>query len=168
MSLKKILIAAGFAAVLPLAALAAGGGSGDVAMGHWGGMHGEGFAILHGLQLTDTQKTQIHQLMATERQENRPIEQQLLALHKQISDALFGTAAINTAQITQLSEQAAKLHEEIATNHLNTAIQVRALLTQDQIAKAASVHQQLESLHEQERQLMGHPDAPSAEHPDEQ
>ncbi|HLY56252.1 MAG TPA: hypothetical protein VKS60_11895, partial [Stellaceae bacterium] len=75
MSLKKFLIAAGFAAAIPLAALAASGEASSFGGGHWGGMHGEGFAILHGLQLTDTQKTQVHQLMATERQQNRPIEQ---------------------------------------------------------------------------------------------
>lgn len=159
MSVKRLLIAAGFAAALPIAAVAASGwgGPGDFGMGRMGPMHDEGLAILRNVQLTDTQKSQAHQLFQTERQQNRPLMEQAHALHKQITEALLSTAAINTAQLAQLSEQEQKLHAQIEGNHLNTLIQLRALLTQDQLAKAASMHQQLEALHAQERQLMGAP-----------
>jgi Spy/CpxP family protein refolding chaperone len=111
--------------------------------------------FLRGVQLTDTQRTQLHTLMQSARKDSQPIEQQLHTVHQQIEEALISTASINTAQLTSLQQQESSLRAQLDGNRLNTAIQARALLTTEQLAKAASVHQQLESLHAQERQLLG-------------
>lgn len=167
MTISKILLGAGLALALPLAALAAPGGAGPDSFqgGRPGGWHDEAFAFLHGIQLTETQRTQVHQLIAADRQQSRPIEQQLHALHKQITDAMLGTGTLNTAELTAWSQKVAELRAQLDGNRLSTAIQVRALLTADQLTKAATIHQQLETLHTQERQILGagHANGPNEE-----
>jgi Spy/CpxP family protein refolding chaperone len=166
MTLKRILIGAGLAVALPLTALAVtqGGYPEGFGRGH-GGPRGE-LAFLHGIELTDSQKSQLHTIMQNAWKTTGPLEKQDRALHNQVREALLAPGALDSTSLASLTKQEAQLHEQIETARLNTAIQVRGLLTEDQISKAATVHQQLEALRQQERQLMGAPEraaGPAAE-----
>jgi Spy/CpxP family protein refolding chaperone len=145
---KKTLIAALCAAAVPLAALAAPGGQGD----HHRGRHGE-FGFLKGVGLTPEQKAQIHQIVQTSRGTAQPLAQQLRADRKQIGDLLASNGAVTQAQLTPLQQQADQIRQQLESQHLATALQVRALLTPAQLAQSAQTHAQLESLHQQERAL---------------
>ncbi|HVJ54115.1 MAG TPA: periplasmic heavy metal sensor [Aliidongia sp.] len=152
---KKTLTVAFCAALLSMAAAAQeqGPGPGPGGWHHHGGPRGE-LAFLHGITLTDAQQTQIHEIVKASRTQMKPTAQQLRALHTQIREQLEGTGAINSGQLTTLQQQASALRDQIDAARLNTAIQIRAVLTPAQIAQAAQLHQQLTSLHEQERTLM--------------
>ncbi|GGF25599.1 hypothetical protein GCM10011611_34600 [Aliidongia dinghuensis] len=156
---KKILIAALSAAIIPLAAMAAPEGPG---WHHHGGRDGHGpFSFLEGVTLTQEQKTQIHQIIETSWTQAKPLMQQLHADRKQIDDLLAGTGTVTEAQLTTIQQQESQLQQQLASQRLATALQVRALLTPAQLAQSAQTHQQLESLHQQERAIFesAHPDA---------
>lgn len=122
---------------------------------HRGGHHGGGYmSFLQGVTLTEAQKTQLHDIMHASYQQLRPQMQQLRSLHEQISGDLAGTAAINNAQIAALQQQAQTLQGQLDQAKLAAAMQVRELLTPDQLSQAASVHAQLETLHQQEHSVM--------------
>lgn len=152
---KKTLIAALCVAAIPVVALAAPGGHG----GHHG--HRGGFSFLEGVTLTADQKTQVHQIMQASWSTAKPLMQQLRADHKQIDDLLAGTGSVTSAQLTAIQTQADQLRTQLESQHLATALQVRALLTPAQLAQSAQTHAQLESLHQQERAVFqaAHPDA---------
>jgi Spy/CpxP family protein refolding chaperone len=153
---KKTLIAALCVAAVPFAALAAPGGHG----GHHGGHRG-GFNFLEGVTLTPDQKTQIQQITQASRGTAKPLVQQLHADHKQIGDLLAGTGTVTQAQLTTIQQQADQIRQQLESQRLATALQIRALLTPAQLAQSAQTHAQLESLHEQERAVFkaAHPDA---------
>jgi Spy/CpxP family protein refolding chaperone len=160
MNAKKVMIAAALAVALPLAALALPGhdGPGGAAWAHQGGPRDEAFEILRGVKLTEAQRTQVHSLMQTAHTQMKPVEQQLRSIHEQIKTALFSTASVDANALKALQEQATTLHAQVDAARLNTAIQVRAVLTPEQLAKAAQMHEQLEALHQQERQILGAPE----------
>lgn len=153
---KKTLIAALCVAAVPFAALAAPGGHG----GHHGGHRG-GLNFLEGVTLTPEQKTQVHQIMQASWQTAKPLAQQLHADRKQIGDLLAGPGAVTQAQLTTIQTQADQIHQQLESQRLATALQIRALLTPAQLAQSAQTHAQLESLHQQEHAVFkaAHPDA---------
>jgi Spy/CpxP family protein refolding chaperone len=153
---KKTLIAALCVAAVPFAALAAPGGHG----GHHGGHRG-GFGFLEGVTLTPEQTTQIHQIVQASRTTAKPLAQQLRADHKQIGDLLAGTGAVTQAQLAPIQQQADQIRQQLESQRLATALQVRALLTPAQLAQSAQTHAQLESLQQQKHAVMkaAHPGA---------
>ena len=154
---KKVLIAALCAVVAPLAAMAATDAPG---FHHHGQHHGE-FGFLEGVTLTPEQQTQIHQIVQASWANAKPLMQQLRADHKQIDDLLASTNSVTEAQLTSIQQQEGQLAQQLASQRLATALQVRSLLTPAQLAQSAQTHQQLESLHAQERAVFraAHPDA---------
>lgn len=122
------------------------------AMQGWGHDH-EMFEILHGLSLTDAQKSQIHTIMENARSQGKATHEQMHALHEQIVTGLLNG---NTQdQLAGLVQQEEQLRNQMDAAHLSLAIQVRGVLTAEQLAKAANTHQQLEALHAQERAVQG-------------
>ncbi|HUH84889.1 MAG TPA: periplasmic heavy metal sensor [Stellaceae bacterium] len=158
MSIRKVLLAASVAALLPLAAMAQGGG------GHWHRGHGGDLAFLAGVQLTDAQKEQVHQLMHTSFTQIKPLIDQLRSLRQQIGDQMASTGSVDQAQLTPLVQQLEQVRDQIDQQRVETALQVRALLTSEQLAQAAQAHQQLQSLHAQIKSVLSQgKSAPSAQ-----
>ena len=122
------------------------GGRGDMHHGYLG--------FLQGVTLTDPQQAKMHDIMHTSWQQMKPQMQQLRALREQIGGDLASTAAISPAQLVALQQQAQALQNQLDQARLATAMQVRALLTQDQLSQAASVHAQLSALHRQEHAVL--------------
>ena len=120
-----------------------------------GGWHHDGMEVLHSVDLTDAQKTEIHQIMKTTWSQMKPIMQQMHTVHEQIESDLFGTAAVTQEQLTPLVQQEEQLRAQVDAAKMSTALQIRGLLTPAQLAKAASVQQQLSALHSQERSVVG-------------
>jgi periplasmic protein CpxP/Spy len=155
MSLRTIVLATSLVALLPLTAIAQGQTFGA---GHhrYGAPRGD-LGFLAGVTLTDAQKAQIHQLLRASFAATKPLRQQRHAVRAQISDQLASTASVDATQLSGLQQQAEQLGAQIDAQRLATALQIRALLTPDQLAQAAQVHQQLATLRAQMRSLIGQP-----------
>ena len=158
---KKVLVAAGLAIALPLSALALAGqdarDSFGPAAGFHRGFHESALGFLRGAQLSDSQRSQVHTLLQASHKQLAPLEQQARSLHKQIEEALYSSGTVDKNQLTQLQQQATELRGQIDAARLDAAIKVRGVLTTEQLSKVASLHQQIESLHSQERQLLSAP-----------
>lgn len=120
-----------------------------------GGWHHDGMEILHGLNLTEAQKSEVRKIMQTNWAQMKPVFQQMHTIHEQIVGKLVGTAPVAQSDLTPLVQQEEQLRDQLDTARVSTALQIRGLLTPDQLAKAASTHQQLEALHDQERAIVG-------------
>ena len=122
------------------------------AQGPGHGWHGHGgqAAVLRSVGLSDQQKQQIHQIYASHRTEMRTLYQQLGSARRQLSEKLYSSTpptAADVAAINQLSNQ-------LAQTRLQIALEVRNVLTPDQLAKAAQTTQQMHQLRDQMRSLM--------------
>jgi len=155
---KNWVVGAFCAALLPLAAVAQVGGNGpDGIPGHFrGAFRGPDAALLSGVNLTEAQQTQIQQIRQTARAQIKPVAQQLRAVETQIHATLLAPGPVNSTTLTGLQGQASALRTQLDQARVNTLLQIRNVLTAEQLATAASTITQLKSLREQARGLM-HP-----------
>ena len=118
--------------------------------------------LLKSANLTADQKTQVHQILASDRAAMHDKFEQLHTIHEQIADKLLSTGTVNATDLTPLVQQSAAIQQQIDMQHLETALKIRALLTSDQLSKVAQTHQKLKGLFEQMHAMMAPPDAPDA------
>jgi Spy/CpxP family protein refolding chaperone len=131
-------------------------------MGHrmhaMGGDDSHFMMLLRSANLTPQQHAQVRQILKNEKQQMRTVHAGFHALHEQIAAKLLAPGNVTPADLAPLEQKAAKYQQQISRDMIETAIAIRNVLTPEQIARVAQVHQQLQSLHEQIHNLMG-PDA---------
>jgi protein CpxP len=114
-------------------------------MGMHGGFMGAGMGFpLHALNLTDDQKTQVKQIMQTEKPSIKPLMQQEAQAHQQMM-ALVTSGNFDQAKATTIASQEAQTHIQMQVEHAKIASQIYQLLSSDQKAKVADMmakHQQ--------------------------
>ena len=148
MTLRNVAIVAIVASML-WSATAFGEGVGPRRHGvGWGG------PILRSVGLTDAQKAQIHQIMASHRPQFRTLREQLRAARSQLGDQLYGANPVTTATLAPLTQQIDKLNEQLAQARLQVALEIRGVLTSEQLAKATQIRLQLSQLRSQTRTLL--------------
>jgi Spy/CpxP family protein refolding chaperone len=151
MRISHLLLAASLLASTAAASAFAAGPHG------WGG-HGD--PITRGLTLSDTQKQQVRSIEKAAHVQARATVKQLFAIREQIMTQLLSSPSVTEADLTPLVQQADTLKATLDQERLATALQIRQVLTPAQLSQAATLHQQLQALHQQEHQLMGHEGAP--------
>ena len=153
--LAKSILAAG------TVALAVANGSGAFAHGMGGGAacgHGAllgGGRILHALDLSADQKQHVRDIVTA----HRPTLSQLKANEKTakqaLADKLLGTSAVTQQDLDGLVQQEVQARTALMRERLAAALEVRKVLTADQIQKAATIHAGMKQLHAQMRELLG-------------
>jgi Spy/CpxP family protein refolding chaperone len=123
-----------------------------------GGMAGDGTGIalpllLRGANLTPDQKTQVQQIIANHRATLRDLFSQLRATQDQMANKLFSTARLQEADLAPQVQQIAQLRNQLAEEGLRVVLEIRGVLTPEQLAKASQLRSQMESLHSQMRNL---------------
>ncbi|HEX3430237.1 MAG TPA: Spy/CpxP family protein refolding chaperone [Rhizomicrobium sp.] len=165
-------LAAGLMLVLPASAQpsadampAHGHGGG---MGHHMDMMGGGdshfMMLLRSANLTPQQHEQVRQIMKNEKAQMASVHDGFHAVHEQIAARLLTPGPLTAADLAPLEQKATRYQQQITRNMIDTAVAIRNILTPEQIARLSQVHQQLQSLHQQMRNLLG----PDAEMPSEQ
>jgi Spy/CpxP family protein refolding chaperone len=148
---KMTILAAGLALLAAVPAAAHGMGGGPP-------MGGDGpmpiMMLLHNANLTSEQQDQIHTIMHSNHQQMESLFQQLHSIDQQVSAKLLGSTAVTASDFTALEQQKAQIQQQIDQNMINTALQIRGVLTATQLSTAASTNAQLESLHQQIEQLL--------------
>lgn len=124
--------------------------------GGWG--HHEGLEILHKLELTEAQQAQVKSIMKDGFQADRPLMDQIHGLREQMASRILAPGQVSADQFGTEMGQIAQIEQQLAQNRLAIVLKVRALLTPEQLTKAADLHTKLAALHAQARQVMGEPD----------
>ncbi len=123
---------------------------------------GEGHPGLHLLlkaaNLTPAQRLQAHQLLKAGWVQQRALHEQLETLHAQLADKLASPGPITAADLAPLQQQLAQLRGQREQQHTQTLLQIRALLTADQLRQVAQTHEQLKSLRAQMKALLPAPE----------
>ncbi len=153
MKFKQTLIAA--TAVCALAA--SGAALAQPMEGHHHG-GGEGMEILHALNLTDAQKTQVHEAEHAAWGQAKPIMAEMRSTHEQMATALTVSGPVTAEQLAPMMQKEEQLHGQLDQIHLNAVLQIRNMLTPEQITQAAALHEKLAALHSQEHEILGRQD----------
>lgn len=120
----------------------------------WG--HGP-MEFLRGLNLTEDQKAQMRQIEKASWESMKPLMKQDHDLHEQEISALLAAGTVTADQMQPILEKEAALRTQIDSARMSTMIQLRSVLTAEQLAEAATKHTELEQLHAQEHEVMGAP-----------
>ncbi len=96
--------------------------------------------------LTSQQQSQIHDILRASRSQEKQLRIQGDTLHQQLADKILGASTPTLADFTSLTAQMEQVHSQQIKLGLQTALQIRALLTPAQVSHIAQLHQQLSNL----------------------
>jgi len=156
------------AAVLAVMLYAGGANAfrgGMMMKGGGGGPFGGGFmdpglmlpALLHGVGLTADQKTKVRNILESHHAKFRALFQDLHAANQALADKLFVTGPVHSEDFNDQLQKVAQIRTQLMQEGLAVALEVRNVLTPEQLAKAVTLRQRLESLRTEMRQLLGEP-----------
>ncbi len=120
---------------------------------------------LRAAHLTDAQRKQIGQIMQSNAAHTAPLVGQLHSVHEQIADRLLAKGSVSATDLAPLETQAAQIDAQIQQQALNASIQIRAILTPEQLERMANFHRKMAALQAQMKTLMSEASAPSPAQP---
>jgi Spy/CpxP family protein refolding chaperone len=109
--------------------------------------------VLKGVDLTDAQEKRVQEIMAAHRARLRTLFSELQATHKDLGDKLFAPGDVRLEDFTPQMQQMGQLREQLMQEGLKAAVEVRNLLTPEQLAKAAEIKDRMRALHTEMREL---------------
>lgn len=121
-------------------------------------LDGTGIALpllLRGANLTPDQKAQVRQIMADHRATFRDLFRRLRAAQDQMANKIFSTEKLEQADLEPQAQQIAQVRNQLAEAGLRVVLEIRSILTPEQLAKASQLKSQMQSLHSQMRSLWG-------------
>jgi Spy/CpxP family protein refolding chaperone len=110
--------------------------------------------LVRGVGLTEAQQTQVRQIVASHRPKFEALLRQLRAAREQLAEKLYASGPVKAEDLTPLTQQIAKLREPLTQESLQVALEVRKVLTPDQLAKAKQRRQRLNELRVEMRSLL--------------
>lgn len=124
--------------------------------GGWGADAGMTLPLLlRTANLTPEQSASVRAILASRRNETRHLIDQLRQAQMDLADRLFSRGSVQAADVQPQVQRIAQLREQLLQQSLQTALEVRALLTQDQLARVAQAKDRLRQLQTEMRQLLG-------------
>jgi Spy/CpxP family protein refolding chaperone len=112
-------------------------------------------ALLRTLDLTPEQKSQVEQIMKRHRTKLEPIFDQLHVAHGELAGKLLAPGTVNANDLSPTVQHIGQLQQQLLQEWVQAALEARAVLTPDQLAKAAKVMQRLDALRAELRSLLG-------------
>jgi Spy/CpxP family protein refolding chaperone len=109
--------------------------------------------VLKGVDLTDEQEKRVHEIMEAHHATFRTLFSELQAAHKDMADKLFAPGEVRAEDLTTEMQRVAQLREQLMREGLKVALEVRGVLTPDQLAKAAELKERMRALHTEMRGL---------------
>ena len=111
--------------------------------------------LLRGVNLTTDQQAQVQQIMASHRATFRDLFGQLRAAQDEMANKLFSPGGLQESDVASQAQQVSQLRSQFAQEGLKVMLEIRGVLTPDQLAKAAQLRQQVQALRTEMRSLFG-------------
>lgn len=111
--------------------------------------------LLRGANLTAEQHTQISQIMNNHHATFTDLFDQLRTAQEKLADELFGAGGLQETELAQQSQQVSQLRNQLAQEGLKVMLDIRAILTPEQLAKAAQLRQQMQTQRRELRKFFG-------------
>ncbi len=146
------------ALALVAAALSASGSAGAQPSGRWGGggqMGGSPLLplMLRSANLTPDQEAKVKDLVTARRASARAVMQQLRQAEDELAEKLLAPGRVHIADVQSQLQQIGQLREQVLRDSTQAALDIRALLTPEQLARAAQTNGRMRQLQREMRQL---------------
>jgi Spy/CpxP family protein refolding chaperone len=114
-------------------------------------------ALLQGVGLSDDQKKQVRELLKANHQTLFTNFEQLRTANQALADKLVSADPVTEQDLQPLVDQVMRARQDIMTQGLKVVLQVRTLLTPEQLTRAAAVKAKMNDLRKQMHDLLGEP-----------
>lgn len=122
--------------------------------GEMGGGAGIFYILFRGADLTADQEAKVRQILAAHRTKTRELMKQLRATREEMTDKLFAPGALTAEDLQPVRQRAAQLWAQLSQDRLATALEIRAVLTPEQLAKAQKLKDRFRELHAEMQALL--------------
>ncbi len=126
-----------------------------------GGMHGpmgradgELWLMIRAATLTPEQQAKVRGILSTHRASTRPLIEQLRQAQQELGAKLLAPGPLQPADLQPQLGRIGQLRDQLAQDGAQAALEVRAVLTPEQLARAAQAKERMTQLREEMRQLM--------------
>jgi Spy/CpxP family protein refolding chaperone len=136
-------------------ALAQGPGHESSSM-RWSGGRGDGelWLMIRAANLTPDQQTRVRAILSAHRATARPLIEQLRQAQQELGGKLLAPGPVQAADLQPQLQRIGQLRDQLAQDSAGAALEVRAVLTPEQLARVAQTKERLRQLREEMRQLM--------------
>ncbi|MGH7848383.1 MAG: Spy/CpxP family protein refolding chaperone [Candidatus Binatia bacterium] len=102
-------------------------------------------ALLRGVNLTGEQKTKMQEILQSQRSGLQDTYNRMRATQNEIGKRLLSAENLDESQLTTLLEQTLFLQNQLARRSFRTMLDIRNLLTAEQLAQGAKYREQLKA-----------------------
>ena len=125
-------------------ALRGAGGRGD----------GELWLMIRAANLTPEQQARVRAILSAHRATARPLIEQLRQAQQELGGKLLAPGPVQAADLQPQLQRIGQLRDQLAQDSASAALEVRGVLTSEQLARVAQTKERLRQLREEIRQLM--------------
>ena len=125
--------------------------------GSMGRSDGELWLMIRAANLTPDQQAKVRGILSTHRTTTRPLVEQLRQAQQELGAKLMAPGPLQPADLQPQLGRIGQLRDQLAQDGAQAALEVRAVLTPEQLARAAQTKERLTQLREEMRQLMQPP-----------
>lgn len=111
--------------------------------------------LVRGVGLTEAQQSQVKQIVASHQPQFQALVGQLRTAHEQLAAKLYTPGPVKAEELAPLLEQIGQLRSRLAQEGVQVALEVRGVLTPEQLAKAGQIRQRLNELRAEAKSLLG-------------
>ncbi|HTI54609.1 MAG TPA: periplasmic heavy metal sensor [Verrucomicrobiae bacterium] len=115
---------------------------------------GELWLMIRAANLTPEQQTRVRAILSAHRATARPLIEQLRQAQRELGDKLLAPGPLQAADLQPQLQRIGQLRDQLAQDSAGAALEVRAVLTPEQLARVAQTRERLRQLREEMRQLM--------------
>lgn len=140
---------------------ASASGQHPAGMGGYGMSSGHGgFGMMlplfvKGAGLTEAQQAQVKQIVANHRPQFRALLGQLRTAHERLAEKLYAAGAVKTEDLVPLMQEMSQLRGQLTQEGLQVTLEIRGVLTPEQLAKAGQTRRRFNELRAEMRDLLG-------------
>jgi len=109
--------------------------------------------VLKGVDLTAEQEQHVRDIIKAHRATLRTLFREVQSTHKDVVDKLLLPGDVQADAFAAQMHQMAQLRQQLMQEGLKVALEVRGVLTPQQLAKAAEIKDRMRVLHSEMRQL---------------
>jgi len=122
--------------------------------------HGSGLSmslplVVKGVGLTEAQQAQVKQIVGAHQAQFRALLAQLRSAHEQLGEKLYAPGPLQADDVAPLVQQIGQLRVQLTQEALQVALEIRAVLTPEQLARAEQIRHKLKDLRSEMRSLLG-------------
>jgi len=115
---------------------------------------GELWLMIRAANLTPEQQTRVRVILSAHRATARPLIEQLRQAQQELGGKLLAPGQVQAADLQPQLQRIGQLRDQLAQDSAGAALEVRAVLTPEQLARVAQTKERLRQLREEMRQLM--------------